>query len=96
MQWFNTAAFMLPGPGQFGNVGRNTIRGPAQYLGNLSLSKTFAFADGRSIDVRAQATNFLNTPQLRGIDTTVNSPSFGRVTSVGSMRKIQLVARFNF
>lgn len=94
--WFNTAAFTLPLAGQFGNVGRNTIRGPAQYLGNLSVNKTFSFADGRSVDVRAQATNFLNMPQLRGIDTTVNSPSFGRVTSVGSMRKIQLVARFNF
>jgi hypothetical protein len=94
--WFNTAAFTLPPTGQFGNVGRNTIRGPATLLGNLSVNKAFPFADGRSIDVRAQASNFLNTPQLRGIDTTVNSPSFGRVTSVGSMRKIQIVARFNF
>jgi hypothetical protein len=95
-QWFNTAAFVLPPAGQFGNVGRNTIRGPATFLGNLSINKTFMFADGRSIDVRAQASNFLNTPQLRGIDTTVNSPTFGRVTSVGQMRRIQIVARFNF
>jgi hypothetical protein len=94
--WFNTAAFTLPPAGQFGNVGRNTIRGPATVLSNLSVSKTFLFLDGRSIDVRAQASNFMNTPQFRSIDTTVNSPSFGRVTSVGSMRKIQLVARFNF
>jgi len=95
-EWFNTAAFTLPTPGQFGNVGRNTIRGPATFVGNLSLNKTFMFADGRSIDVRAQATNILNTPQFRGLDTTVNSPSFGRITSVGPMRKMQLVARFNF
>jgi hypothetical protein len=95
-EWFNTAAFTLPPPGQFGNVGRNTIRGPATLLGNLSVNKTFLFADGRSLDVRAQSTNFLNTPQFRGVDTTVNSPSFGRITSVGQMRRIQLVARFNF
>jgi hypothetical protein len=95
-QWFNTAAFTLPSTGQFGNVGRNTIRGPETFVGNLSISKTFSFLDGRSIDVRAQASNFLNMPQFRSIDTTVNSPSFGRVTSAGSMRKIQLVARFNF
>ena len=95
-QWFNTAAFTVPLPGQFGNVGRNTIRGPGTSVGNLSVNKAFFFADGRSIDVRAQASNVLNMPQLRGTDTTVNSPSFGRVTSVGSMRRIQIIARFNF
>ena len=95
-EWFNIAAFTLPPAGQFGNVGRNTIRGPATSVGNLSVNKTFLFADGRSIDVRAQASNFLNMPQFRGIDTTVNSPSFGRVTSAGSMRRVQIVARFNF
>ena len=95
-EWFNTAAFTLPPAGQFGNVGRNTIRGPATTVGSLSVNKTFPFADGRSINIRAQASNFLNMPQFRGIDTTVNSPSFGRVTSAGSMRKIQIAARFNF
>jgi hypothetical protein len=94
--WFNTAAFTLPPPGQFGNVGRNTLRRPPTILGNLSLNKTFPFADGRSIDVRAQASNIFNTPQFLAIDTTVNSPTFGRVTQVGSMRKMQIVARFNF
>src|SRR5262249_47913752 len=77
---FNAAAVTVPAAGQFGNVGRNTIRGPATFAGNVSINKTFLFADGRSIDVRAQATNFLNTPQFRTVDTMVNSPSFGRVT----------------
>jgi trimeric autotransporter adhesin len=95
-EWFNTAAFTVPPAGQFGDVGRNTIRGPAQFVGNLSIGKTFMFADGRSIDIRAQSSNFLNMPQFRGVDTNVNSPSFGRITSAGQMRKIQLLARFNF
>jgi hypothetical protein len=95
-EWFNTAAFTLPPSGQFGNVGRNTIRGPSTLLGNLSVNKTFLFADGRSLDLRGQASNVLNTPQFRGIDTTVNSPSFGRILSAGAMRRIQIVARFNF
>jgi hypothetical protein len=95
-EWFNTAAFTVPPAGQFGDVGRNTIRGPSQVLGNLSINKTFMFADGRSIDVRAQSTNFLNMPQLRGVDTNVNSPSFGKITSAGQMRTIQFFARYNF
>jgi hypothetical protein len=95
-EWFNTAAFTVPAPGQFGDVGRNTIRGPGQILGNLSLNKTFTFSDGRSIDIRAQSTNFLNVVQLRGVDTNVNSPTFGKITSAGQMRTIQFFARYNF
>jgi hypothetical protein len=95
-EWFNTAAFTVPAAGEFGNVGRNTVRGPSQVIGNLSINKTFMFADGRSIDVRAQSTNFLNMPQFRGVDTNVNSPTFGKITSAGQMRTIQLFARYNF
>src|ERR1051326_7538938 len=95
-EWFNTAAFTVPAPGQFGDVGRNTLRGPGQILGNLSLNKTFTFSDGRSMDVRAQSTNFLNMVQLRGVDTNVNSPTFGKITSAGQMRTIQFLVRYNF
>jgi hypothetical protein len=95
-EWFNTAAFTVPLAGQFGNVGRNTLRGPAQITTQFSMQKTFVFADGRSLNVSARSSNFLNSPQFRGVDTTVNSPSFGRITSVGQMRRVNLQARFNF
>jgi hypothetical protein len=62
----------------------------------MSMNKTFPLPDGRAFEIRAQATNVFNAPQFRSIDTVVNSPSFGRVTSVGSMRKIQIIARFRF
>jgi hypothetical protein len=95
-EWFNTAAFVAPAAGQFGNVGRNTLRGPTTSVFSLALNKVIPFADGRSLELRAQASNIFNTPQFRSIDTNVNSPSFGRITSAGSMRKFQLVARFQF
>lgn len=94
--WFNTAAFAVPLPGQFGDVGRNTIRGPGTSMFGMSMNKNVPFAEGRALDLRVQATNLFNTPQFRMIDTTVNSPSFGRVTSAGSMRKIQIVLRYRF
>ncbi len=94
-RWFNTAAFSIPAAGAYGNAARNTIRGPATHQFDMALSKNFAIGD-RAIDLRAQATNVFNVPQYRSIDTTVNSPSFGRVTSVGSMRKIQIILRYRF
>ena len=95
-EWFNTAAFAVPAAGQFGNVGRNTLRGPTTSVFNMALNKVIPFSDGRSLELRAQASNIFNTAQFKSIDTNLNSPSFGRITSVGSMRKIQLVARFRF
>jgi hypothetical protein len=95
-EWFNVAAFTLPPSGQFGNVGRNTLRGPKQIIDNLRMQKTFLFNDGRSLNVSAQSQNFLNIAQFRGIDTTVNSPTFGRVISAGQMRTIMIIARYNF
>ena len=93
--WFNTAAFIAPASGTYGNAARNTIWGPPTHQIDMSLNKTFTINE-RAVNFRLQATNVFNMPQYRGIDTTVNSPSFGHVTSVGSMRKIQMVANYRF
>ena len=42
------------------------------------------------------ATNVFNRPQFTAIDTVVNSPTFGRVISVGAMRSVLMTARFRF
>jgi hypothetical protein len=62
----------------------------------MALSKVFSLSESRMLEFRAQTTNIFNTPQFTAIDTTVNSPTFGRVVAVGPMRSMQLVARFRF
>ena len=62
----------------------------------MALTKVIPLAEGRMLEIRAQAANIFNTPQFATIDTIINSPSFGRVISVGNMRQIQLSARFRF
>jgi len=96
LQWFNAAAFVLPAPGQFGNAGRNTIRGPGTLQFDMALNRTVMLKDRYPMDLRIQATNVFNTPQFRTIDTILNSPSFGQVTSAGSMRKLQMIVRVRF
>ena len=95
-QWFNTAAFVPPLAGQYGTAGRNTIVGPGSWLFNLVLSKNFPFKDGMSLEMRAEADNVLNHPNYSGIDTTVNSPTYGQVTGVASMRKMILSLHYRF
>jgi hypothetical protein len=95
-EWFNTAAFVIPAPGQFGDAGRNSIEGPHTFSMNMAMAKTFNLGDTKGFEVRLQAMNVFNTPQFTTIDTVVNSPTFGRVVGVGGMRKMQFLARYRF
>ncbi|HNV03667.1 MAG TPA: TonB-dependent receptor [Vicinamibacterales bacterium] len=92
-RFFNTAAFSVPAPGLFGNSARNLIVGPGQRNASMSLMKTLQLKPGRSVSVRVQANNVFNTVQFAAIDTTVNSPTFGQVLSVRSMRSVQFNVR---
>jgi hypothetical protein len=95
-EWFNTAAFMAPSAGQFGDAGRNSIEGPGSVVFGMAFTKVIPMGDVRMLELRAQATNIFNTPQFTAIDTNMKSPSFGQVISAGSMRRFQMQARFRF
>jgi hypothetical protein len=94
--FFNTAAFSIPAPGTFGNAGRNTIVGPGTSVMNLGVTRNISFGDTRGLSIQLLASNLFNTVQFASIDTVVNSPTFGQVTSVRPMRRMQLLFRFRF
>ncbi len=102
-EWFNTAAFCAPGANcvnpagsSYGDAGRNIIEGPAQFTFNMSMSKTITIKESRALELRLQANNIFNTAYFSGINTTVNSFTFGQVTGVGNMRRVTMIARFRF
>ena len=94
--WFNTGAFVAPPGDSFGDAGRNTVIGPSTFLVNMTLIKNISLGRPRTLSLRVSASNVFNTPPLVGIDTVVNSPTYGQVVQVGSMRSIQLQTRFRF
>ncbi|MBE7516542.1 MAG: TonB-dependent receptor [Chloracidobacterium sp.] len=57
---FNAAAFSDPGPGVFGNVGRNTLRGPNFAQVDVSFAKDTRFSDRHSLQLRLDVFNILN------------------------------------
>jgi hypothetical protein len=71
--WFNPSAFALPLPGQFGNAGRNILRGPAFGQFDLSLKKSFQWKDGLKLTLGAEAYNIFNHPNF-GVPTNTQSP----------------------
>jgi hypothetical protein len=95
-QFFNTAVFSIPPTGTYGNSARNMIVGPGTQAANMSLQKIIVLPNARSITVRAQANNVFNNVQWGAIDTVVNSPTFGQVTSVRSMRSVTFSIRAGF
>lgn len=94
-EWFNTAAFASPAT-TYGDARRNSIIGPGTLLFDMALTKVVPLRESRVLEFRAQATNIFNIPNYSSIDSTFNSPTFGRVTGVGAMRQITLTARFRF
>ncbi|MFC5862335.1 TonB-dependent receptor domain-containing protein [Acidicapsa dinghuensis] len=97
LRWFNTAAFSTSPPANgIGNASRNSIPGPGTVSNNMSFSKTEQLGDTRSLEVRATANNVFNTVQFSGVDTNVQSPTFGQVSTTTGMRSFQFLARFRF
>jgi hypothetical protein len=75
--WFNPSAFAVPPAGQFGNAGRNILRGPAFAQLDASLHKAFAITERRKITVGVEVYNLFNHPNF-GVPSNTQSPiTFG-------------------
>jgi len=97
LKWFNTGAYSALAPANgIGNASRNSIPGPGTISNAMSLSKTEQLGDTRSFEIRATANNVFNTVQYSGVDTNVQSATFGQVTSAAAMRSFTFIARFRF
>jgi hypothetical protein len=98
-QWFNTAVFGLPGLTQFGSEGYNVIEGPSKANLDAALIKNFQVAEGKALQFRWEAFNSLNHVNLSaptGSGLQYGTANFGRITSAGSARTMQLGLKFNF
>ena len=95
--YFNQSAFTTPGPGEFGNAGRDTIPGPLVIGLNSSLNRAWRFGETRrQLQVRISANNVLNHVEITGWGTTVNAATYGLPTAASGTRTVQLMMRLNF
>jgi hypothetical protein len=94
--YVNPAAFARPGPGEWGNAGRNSITGPTQFSLNTGITRTFLLSNRFSMDWRIDATNILNRVTYSGVNTIVGSPQFGLPNRANAMRKLLSSLRVRF
>lgn len=101
-QYFDPLAFSLPAAGTFGNVGRNTLRGPGLVVLDMSLVKHVAMGSRRHVELRVEGFNILNRANF-GRPNAVVFDAAGRVGSAGRItntvtpgRQVQLGLKLVF
>ncbi len=101
--WFNSNAFILPPPGEYGNVGRNTLRGPDFKLVDLSIFKN-TMVGKQNIQFRLEIFNLFNranfaTPNSAALFNPDGTriPSATQITHTATTaRQVQLGLKFVF
>jgi hypothetical protein len=106
--WFDPTSFANPIPNpdgtpRFGNTGRNQFRGPGVTDINASVFRGFHLFRESEFQVRVEAFNLLNHPQLiANPNATIGASTFGYITNFTSTnnanltRTLQFSGRFNF
>lgn len=92
----NPAAYAAPLPGEWGNAGRNSITGPAQFTLDATLGRTFRLKDRLNLDLRFDAVNALNNVTYTSWNTIAGNAQFGLPISANPMRGIQTTVRLRF
>jgi hypothetical protein len=102
-EWFNTACFAQPGPGQLGNANRTPVSGPDFVNTDFSVIKHFVPREGWRLDFRTEIFNLFNHPQFgtpggSGYGADFASPStFATVNyTVNNPRLVQFALKLAF
>ena len=108
--FLNGAAYSLPAPGTFGNLGRDTFYGPSYKQIDFSILKKTRLTEKKNLEFRAEFFNLFNHPNFDepngfwGTDASGKVfasfgqifNTLGRTLGVGTSRQIQLALRFNY
>ncbi|MEN3334151.1 MAG: hypothetical protein V7641_3516 [Blastocatellia bacterium] len=105
-RWFDPTAFAKPAVGTFGNLKRNSLRGPGYWRTDASLFKKFAFTESKELEFRIEVVNLFNHVNLGNPNDFIGNPASpnsdaGRITSsayfgADPMRNFQFALKFKF
>jgi hypothetical protein len=97
--YFNTAAYVTPTLGTWGNSGRNSLVGPSYFETDMSAVKNFSFLmrENFRVQLRADIFNLFNRAPFNNPGTSFSAPgTFGKITSAGPAREVQLALKLQF
>ena len=88
--------FVNPAPGQLSNLSKGYLRGPSFIGLDMNVSKRIQISETKNVEFRVDAINILNHPNWGAPNTSINSNSFGRITSATGNRSFTGNLRLNF
>ena len=101
--YLNRAAFVIPGPDSefpgkilLGNAARTVVQGPGAFTADLSLLKTTTIHENHKMVFRVEFFNLLNHMVWSGLDTNLQSTTFGRFRSTLGSRQVSFGLRYVF
>ena len=96
--WYNPAAFTDPQqPYRDGTASRDSLWGPAEYVVDLALAKTFVITEGKTLEFRWENFNAFNIDNYGLPANTVDVSGAGQITSTQTpMRQMQFGLHFRF
>ena len=80
----NPAAFSVPQPGSFGNLGRYALHGPGLQQIDFTVHKKFALGEARNIEFRGEVYNLLNHTNFANPPATLSNALPGSASAVGN------------
>jgi hypothetical protein len=80
----------------YGNAGRNILFGPGSQSVNFSVFKNFPIKERLKFQFRFETFGLFNHTNFGNPSATINTSSFGNITSAGGARTIQLGAKLMF
>jgi hypothetical protein len=95
-KWFNTAAFVRPRTGAFGDSGRNILNGPGEATVSFSLFRTVALKENVKLQIRSEFFNLFNRVNFGNPGSTVGTTSYGIINSAADARIIQFALKLEF
>jgi hypothetical protein len=99
-RWVSRSAFERLDPesqaGQFGNEGRNVVRGPGFANLDLSVFRNIPIHESASLQLRAECFNVFNHANFFLPENDLASPNFGQILEAGSPRVFQFAAKLRF
>ena len=95
-EWFDTAAFTANQIGTYGNIGKNSLRGPRLFNTDLALLKTGKVGERVNYEFRAEFYNVFNNVNFGNPDAGLQDSNFGQIASAGDPRILQMALKFRF
>jgi hypothetical protein len=94
--WFKRAAFVNNASGTFGNAGRNSVLQPGAWNIDAAVVRRVRVREGQSVEIRAEAFNVVNHPNLGPAGTNISSGTFGKITTSSSPRICEFALKYVF